>query len=154
AAPKRRRPRPAGPAKASPMVRRAVKTRAPTETRPRFGIGQSRPRMWFLIAILGGVLAAVLVQVVRLQTSDGGDYRVEAAAQFERTRTLDADRGSIFDRNGEELAVSILAYDVSVNPKIIDDPVAVTGLITDTLGLDDAESTDLLNTIEARSTGF
>lgn len=141
-------------AKPSPMSRRNVKTRRTTVTQPRFGIGQPRPRMWILIAILGGVLAAVLVQVVRLQTSDGGSYRVEAAEQWSRHRTLAADRGSIFDRNGEELAVSIPAYDISVNPKIIDDPAAVTQLITDTLGLSDVESAELLGVIQAKQTGF
>ena len=44
---------------------------------------------------------------------------------------LVADRGTIFDRNGEELAVSIPAASISVNPKLVTDPEGTVRTLTD-----------------------
>ena len=86
----------------------------------RFGAGRPRRR---LIATLVGILvvsAIVLAHVALLQGSSGDDLRSVGAEQWGRTRVLPAQRGAIFDRNGDELALSVPAATVAVNPLQID----------------------------------
>ena len=83
------------------------------------------------------ILSAVLVKVGLLQTFEGDQLRSAAAQQWTRDRPLRAQRGSIFDRNGEELALSVPASTVAVNPKQVTDPEGTAQVFADVLGLDD-----------------
>ena len=69
--------------------------------------------------------------------------REAGADQWTRNIELDADRGTIFDRNGEELEVSIPAASISVNPKLVTDPAGTVRTLATVLGLTDQEQSDL-----------
>ena len=96
------------------------------------------------------MLALVLFKVGVLQTSEGEALRVEGARQWTRSRDVQADRGTIFDRNGEELAVSIAATCISVNPKLITDPDGTVRTLDHVLGLTDEKRQDLLAALVAK----
>ncbi len=100
------------------------------------------------------VLTAVLVKVAQLQTTGGESLRSAGAAQWSRTTVLPADRGSIFDRNGEELAVSIPAYSISINPKLIINEAGTARLLQSVLGLDENETRELYDEMVAKERGF
>ena len=89
------------------------------------------------------IFSAVLVKVGLLQTFEGDQLRSAAAQQWTRDRPLRAQRGSIFDRNGEELALSVPASTVAVNPKQVTDPVGTAQIFASTLGLDDERRDEL-----------
>jgi cell division protein FtsI (penicillin-binding protein 3) len=127
---------------------------APPPKRHRFGAGRPRRRLIGLLVVLLVVLTALVFKVGRLQTSDGEALRAAGAEQWTRTVTLRADRGSIFDRNGEELAVSIPAYDISVNPKLISDPEGTLQMLTGLLGLDADEQGQLFQELTSKDRGF
>ena len=74
------------------------------------------------VLVAFGVLAARVVQV---QALDGSRYQREAVGQLLRRTEIDADRGSIFDRNGRDLALTIRRSSVYADPTLVDD-VATT----------------------------
>ena len=100
------------------------------------------------------MLGYVLFRVGRLQTIGGEPLREAGADQWTRQVELEADRGTIFDRNGEELAVSIPAASVSVNPKLVSDPEGTVRTLTTVLGLTEQEQADLYAALVAREKGF
>ncbi len=107
-----------------------------------------------MLAILLVVLGAVLFRVAKLQSAGGEALRSAGAAQWERTNPLPADRGTIFDRNGEELAMSVPSAAISVNPKLVQDEAGTARLLQSMLALDDAETRDLYDDMVAKRTGF
>jgi cell division protein FtsI (penicillin-binding protein 3) len=134
--------------------RRVVTERKSVERSPRFGAGSPRRRLIVVLVLIVMILTLVLVRVGAMQTGQGEALRLEGAQQWTRTRTLAADRGTIFDRNGEELAVSVPAATVSVNPKLIDDPAGTAAVLAGVLGLDAARQQELTATIAAKDRGF
>jgi len=100
------------------------------------------------------MLAWITFQVAEVQSSGGDALRAEAADQWTRTRTVQADRGTIFDRNGEELAVSIPASTISINPLLIDDPAGTLSVLATVLGLDVEDQQRLYDEMVRRERGF
>jgi cell division protein FtsI (penicillin-binding protein 3) len=100
------------------------------------------------------VLGLVLVEVAKIQIAGGESLRAAGADQWSRSVPLSADRGSIFDHNGEELAVSIPAYSISVNPKLVTDEAGVAHTLQSILGLSDAETAELYDELIAKERGF
>ena len=106
-----------------PGIKRRVVAPGPPAARiHRFTLGQPRRRLIGLLVVMLVMLGYVLFRVGRLQTIGGEPLREAGADQWTRRIELEADRGTIFDRNGEELAVSIPAASISVNPKLVTDP--------------------------------
>jgi cell division protein FtsI (penicillin-binding protein 3) len=118
------------------------------------GLGKSSVRLRLLLVMLLLVLGAVLFKVGKIQSAGGEALRSAGAAQWSRTRPLPADRGTIFDRNGEELALSIPAATISVNPKLVTDAAATARMLQSFLGLDDTETRDLYDKMVAKDSGF
>ncbi|MDP1805856.1 MAG: hypothetical protein Q8K72_11855, partial [Acidimicrobiales bacterium] len=92
------------------------------------------------------VIAGRLVQV---QTLDGDRYTAFGASQRFQDVVLPADRGSIFDRNGHDLAVSIPQRTVWADPSLVDEPGATAAQLGELLGL----APDEVTTITARLAG-
>ena len=104
--------------------------------------------------LICGAMILVVLKIVELQTAGGAPLRAAAADQWTRSATISADRGTIFDRNGEELAVSIPASTISINPKLIDDPSSTLAVLTSVLGLDASEQERLWGEMIAKERGF
>ena len=126
----------------------------PAERIRRFALGQPRRRLIGLLVVMLVMLGYVLFRVGRLQTIGGEPLREAGADQWTRQVELEADRGTIFDRNGEELAVSIPAASISVNPKLVSDPEGTVRTLTTVLGLTDQEQADLYAALVAQDKGF
>jgi cell division protein FtsI (penicillin-binding protein 3) len=87
-----------------------------------------------------GTISARLVSV---QALNGDRYTEFGVAQRFQTIALPADRGSIFDRNGYDLAVSLPQQTVWANPKLIEHPLEVATALAGPLALDAAGTTEL-----------
>jgi cell division protein FtsI (penicillin-binding protein 3) len=143
-----------------PKPRRSVKRRvvapkhAADRRNPRFGPGTSAIRLRVLLAALLVVLGAVLFKVAKIQSAGGEALREAGAAQWTRTRAMPADRGAIFDRDGQELAMSIPAYSISVNPKLVNNEAGTAQTLQALLGLDDIETRELYDQMVMKDRGF
>jgi cell division protein FtsI (penicillin-binding protein 3) len=78
--------------------------------------------------------AVIGVRLFDLQTRDQPKLESLALGQRVQTLALPAERGSIFDRNGAELAMSVPQTTISADPRVIDDPVAYAAKLAPIVG--------------------
>jgi cell division protein FtsI (penicillin-binding protein 3) len=163
-------PRPAAPRapQSQPRARRTANHRTPLarrqparrvtapqpRARSRFKTGSPRRRLIIALVVLSLILVGIVVRVAFLQTTDGATLRSAGTDQWTRSISLPGQRGTMFDRHGNELAMSVPAVTVSINPKLIENGPATVQLLDDLLGLTDDKVNELLAAIDAKSTGF
>ncbi|SCY24055.1 cell division protein FtsI (penicillin-binding protein 3) [Nonlabens sp. Hel1_33_55] len=58
------------------------------------------------------VAVAIVVQIVRIQFVEGDEYRAKAEDRIFRNQMVEANRGNLYDSNGQLLATSITKYDI------------------------------------------
>jgi cell division protein FtsI (penicillin-binding protein 3) len=85
----------------------------------------------------------IVVRLVDVQALNGDQYTSFGVSQRFQDITLPADRGSIFDRNGYDLAVSLPQQTVWANPKLIEHPLEVATALAGPLALDAAATSQL-----------
>jgi cell division protein FtsI (penicillin-binding protein 3) len=94
----------------------------------------------FRLNMLAGVLllcgAGIFYRLVSLQVRQHDKYVAIARSQQEHKVEIPAPRGSIYDRNGQVLALSVSADSVSVNPQQIADIKGSAELLGEMLHLD------------------
>lgn len=99
-----------------------------------------RVRMALLCLLLLAGAAAVLTRAYRLQVVEGSEHRATAEQQQLRDVRLAPRRGTIRDRHGAELAVSVDADSVYANPREMQragvDVTSVARRLSQVLGID------------------
>ena len=85
------------------------------------------------IALVYGVLGLRLVDV---QARDSAYYQSLGIHQRVHSVALPAERGSVFDRNGNDLAVSVARSSIWADPRVIEDPDAYAVKLAPILGVD------------------
>ena len=108
-------------------------------------------RLRLLVAIFALAFAAVFLRAGWLQGVQAGPLDRLAASQHRETIAVPAQRGTIYDRTGVELAIGERATTVYANPKQIRDPRAVAVAAGRALGKD---PTRLFRLLSDRSRGF
>jgi cell division protein FtsI (penicillin-binding protein 3) len=88
-----------------------------------------------LVVVVFGLLAA---RIGQLQLMSGDKYKRLAVAATVRKVPLSAERGSVFDRNGRDLAMSIRRTTVYADPKFVIDPAATAALLAPIVKVDEA----------------
>ena len=109
----------------------------------RWRTGRSRARLVVLLVLLLLAFGGVVARLVQVQVLDSTTYTAFGAAQRVQDITLPADRGAIFDRNGNDLAVSIPQRTVWADPRLIVDPGATAADLARILSLDPGGLSDL-----------
>jgi cell division protein FtsI (penicillin-binding protein 3) len=84
------------------------------------GVRRGRTRLFALLLVIWG--AVVLGRLVQIQIAQGSRYRARAQRQQERRIEIAGQRGSILDREGRELAVSVETASVYAIPDDVEDP--------------------------------
>ncbi len=85
-----------------------------------------------LLLVFGGIAA----RLVQLQGFGSDRLSALGAGQRVRTVTLSAERGSIFDRNGIDLALSVPHDTVWADPRVVRDPAGYAAQLAPILGVD------------------
>jgi cell division protein FtsI (penicillin-binding protein 3) len=130
--------------------------RRPPTRRPRRGPGLPPTRLverriGLLFAMFLMLLAIAALRATWLGTIRSGSLSQRAVSQQIQNVDDPAQRGTIYDRNGVELAVSEDSVTVFANPLQIKEPVKVAAKLAPLMGMKEDE---LLRKVSDRSTGF
>jgi cell division protein FtsI (penicillin-binding protein 3) len=107
--------------------------------------------MFTVVAILLSLLG---VRVALLQTLWASDYREASVSQRTRVQVMRAERGSILDRNGRELALPIPTRTVFADPRSVVDPVGVANVVAGVLQLDPQAESELAAKLQNKQSSF
>src|SRR2546426_8499681 len=92
-------------------------------------------RVYVLIAVMGLWGAAIGARLYFLHVVHSADYKQRAERQQQRTLDVSPPRGVIYDRNGNELAVSIKVDSVFAIPENIENPAPVAAALSRMTGI-------------------
>jgi cell division protein FtsI (penicillin-binding protein 3) len=98
--------------------------------------------------------AAIFGKLVSLQVLQHAKYSAIARSQQEHTIDIPAPRGTILDRNGQPLALSVPVASVSVNPQQIENLRLATEVLGNTLNLDQRVLFERLSWARQNHKGF
>ena len=77
---------------------------------------RSKKNLIFVLIIVFVLLLAAAIRVGYIQLVKGEEYKDRALSQQTTDITVEAERGTIYDCNGEKLAQSVKCYNVYVYP--------------------------------------
>src|SRR5256714_1982872 len=122
---------------------------------PRAGAPVAAPirpgrRLGVLLVVMGLAFTAVVVRLGMVQGPAAGRYAVMGESQLVHDVELPADRGTMFDRNGHDLALTINVSTVWADPRLVSDPRAEAQALSPVLGMD----VDNLQDHLSRNLGF
>lgn len=78
---------------------------------------QERKRIGIIRIVVAGIIVLFILHLLDLQVVNAGAINKVSLANRQIPRTIEAVRGSIYDKDGKVLARSIYRYDVNVAPK-------------------------------------
>ena len=99
----------------------------------------NRKRIYFLFILFFIAFSLISYRLVSIQYLDASKY--QGYAQFQHTDEfkLYSKRGKIFDRNGTELAISLMEKTVYANPREVLDPSYQAEVLSTILGIEKEE---------------
>ena len=115
---------------------------------------EMRPRIVKMFVLVAILLSLLGVRVALLQTLWADGYREASVSQRTRVQTLRAERGSILDRNGRELALPVPTRTVFADPRSVTDPVGVAHAVAGILQLDAQAEVELATKLQNKSSSF
>ena len=141
------------PARATDIARAAARqtARAFTEDLKPGRIGH---RLFYVRIVVSLLLAAMLLRTGYLQTVGAGKYRDASVAQRTRVTNIIAERGSILDRNGLELAIPVPLRTVFADPREVVDAVGTARAIAATLALSTEDEVALAEKLQDKTRSF
>lgn len=132
------RPRPVRPARRPPTPHVAYRGGQPPRPPrpPRQHVASPSRRLAVLLVVFAVLLVAVVARLSQLQVVDRGRLDALGESQVVRTVALPAERGSILDRNGHDLALSLPRSTVWADPRYVEDARRTAGRLAPILGVD------------------
>ena len=122
------------------------------EVRGRSAAVNHRLTLMAVILLLWAL--GIFARLVMLQVVQHGKYVAMARAQQEKQLDIHAARGTILDRNGQPLAISVPVDSVSVNPRQISDLKMASEVLGSVLNLDQSDLFNKLTTARRNHSGF
>ncbi len=140
------------PARKTPSVRPVSPPRrasrspvaGPSVRATHAGGNDVRGRLFALLIVLVVGFGAIVVRLVDVQAVSASRYAVLGQDQRLHAIVLPAQRGSIVDRNGAELAVTIPRSTVFADPQMVTDPAGAARALSPVLGMPEGELRALL----------
>ena len=115
---------------------------------------EMRPRIVKMFVLVAILLSLLGIRVALLQTLWADRYREASVSQRTRVQTLRAERGSILDRNGRELALPVPTRTVFADPRKVTDPLGVARVVAGILQLDAQAEAELATKLQNKSSSF
>jgi cell division protein FtsI (penicillin-binding protein 3) len=89
-----------------------------------------------VLAVVVLLFLVVVGRLAQLQLVNGQRYAAFGASQRVRPVVLAAERGSVFDREGADLALSVPQHTVWADPRLVSDPQREADALAPVLGID------------------
>jgi cell division protein FtsI (penicillin-binding protein 3) len=112
--------------------------RSVSRSRRRGRAGDPRSRSLGLLVVLTLMFAGAVVRLGYVQVIGSDRYVAYGEEQRIEPIELAGGRGSIFDRNGNELAISIAQTSIAADPSVVAEPADAARRLAPVLGLDEA----------------
>jgi penicillin-binding protein 2 len=80
--------------------------------------------MWFVYAVVAGVLFLLISRLITLQVVENSNWLGQAVENYTTSISVPAPRGIIYDRNGYVLARNLASYNVVITPADLPDDEA------------------------------
>src|SRR5947208_8940595 len=93
-------------------------------------------RLWAMLTVMSLAFAAVVVRLAMVQGHASNEFVSLGQQQLVHDITLPADRGTVFDRNGRDLALTINVSTVWADPREVTDPLGAAEALSPVLGID------------------
>ncbi len=104
---------------------------------PDIDISRTAPaRLRILLLLCLAAAVAIGARLVVLQVKQAPGLAERARRQLVRTDVLPAERGSIFDRNGRDLAISVQVPTIAADPRLVTDPRGEARLLSSLIKVD------------------
>lgn len=103
------------------MTKKSDKIKVPGFFKKYKGLDHMSRNVTWLMVIIGILVAAIFCNLLKLMVLDNDEYQQAAVSQQLRTEKLAANRGTIYDANGEKLVQSAAAWVVYLYPGQIRD---------------------------------
>jgi cell division protein FtsI (penicillin-binding protein 3) len=87
------------------------------------------------LVVVAVAFGAVVLRLGSLQVVSADEYAEKGVAQRVRTVPLPAERGTILDRDGTELALSVPQHTIWADPSEVEDPIAAAEALSPLLGI-------------------
>jgi len=99
--------------------------------------GPPRRRLVGLLVVLSLMFVGIIGRLVDLQVVSADRFVEYGASQRIRTEVLPGGRGSLLDRNGAELVMSVPSQTVVADPRMIEDAQAAAATLAPIVGVDE-----------------
>ena len=141
------------PQRASDIARAAARHTVRTLTED-LKPGKISHRLAYVRIGVSLLLCAMLLRTGYLQTIGSGQYRDASVSQRTRVNVVKAERGSILDRNGLELAIPIPLRTVFADPREVIDPVGTARAIAAVLAMSPEAEIALAEKLQDKTSSF
>lgn len=116
--------------------------------------GHIRHRLVAMYVVITLLLLSMLLRVGYLQTVGAEDFREASVSQRTRVNTVRAERGSILDRNGFELALPVPTRTIFADPRAVVDPAGTARALATIIGLSADEELALATRLQDGDSSF
>ncbi|MBZ2173670.1 PASTA domain-containing protein [Schnuerera sp. xch1] len=98
----------------------------------------SKKRLLFAFTIILVIVLGLIMRLGYIQIVTGEELKKGALEQWTKGIDIKAKRGTIYDRNGKELAISVSSHTVWASPANIDDPDSTAKKVAEVLNMDES----------------
>ncbi len=119
-----------------------------------WNVGSTRRRFRWMAGVALALLVSLMGKSAYIQVAHGSGLQADGVAQRETTTKIQAARGTIFDRDGNEMAVTLPALSLYADPRAVIDPAATAHLLGQMLGFDASAEMELANKLAKKATSF
>lgn len=112
-------------------------------------VSRGSNRAFVVIALFLLLAAVFLARLIYLQVIVADDYSARAEASRTQYLPIEPRRGTIYDRNGNILAISVDAITIYANPKQVETPGSTARVIAEILGGKPGDYMDALAAVDS-----
>ncbi|MFZ8966622.1 MAG: peptidoglycan D,D-transpeptidase FtsI family protein [Ilumatobacteraceae bacterium] len=132
----------------------AISAYGATKMTDNIHAGDMRKRISTMFMVIFLVLSLVYLRVFVLQTVKASENREHSVNQRVRSDVVLAERGSIYDRDGAELAIPIPTRTIFADPREVTDPITTARALAMVLQLSPESESNLASRLQNKKSSF